>query len=135
MSKTPEELNAAASKDRDLIRFIIAESKKYDRWEIFLRAQEQVESLKQENVLDLYLRYHRVLYPLITGQSSDEWNNQYRSNKNQEEGKKGGVEPRKIRASSSSSDQEESCLWIIMDEPNCEKIGKPVDVLGQVLKY
>uniref|UniRef100_A0A1I7UE31 RGS domain-containing protein n=1 Tax=Caenorhabditis tropicalis TaxID=1561998 RepID=A0A1I7UE31_9PELO len=57
--------------DRALLSFIIDNAASYDRYEIFLQAQKE-SLLSQKTILDLYLRYHRFLFPLFTGKPSDE---------------------------------------------------------------
>uniref|UniRef100_A0A1I7UE35 ARID domain-containing protein n=1 Tax=Caenorhabditis tropicalis TaxID=1561998 RepID=A0A1I7UE35_9PELO len=58
--------------DRALLKFVMKNSKKYDKWSIFQAAQENESVLRQKTILELYLRYHRFLFPLFTGKLSDE---------------------------------------------------------------
>ncbi|KAF1753096.1 hypothetical protein GCK72_019652 [Caenorhabditis remanei] len=57
--------------DKALLQFIVENAHHYDQYEIFEKARQQFSALSAKTVLELYLRNHEYLFPLMTGQPSE----------------------------------------------------------------
>ncbi|KAF1753094.1 hypothetical protein GCK72_019650 [Caenorhabditis remanei] len=57
--------------DKVLIEFVLNHTLEYGREKVFVKAQALEPLLSKTTVLELYLRYHEYLFPMVTGQKSD----------------------------------------------------------------